>query len=395
MSILNFQSIPITGISFVSSLGSTIDDLVKNLSSKKRGLSFNHRFQNLINAPLGESHFSSLGIFATNNILLNQIYCSIQKIAKETKVFEKYHPSEIGFFLGTSTAETYPLLIKIDQMFKEKSLSLSPYLANEDSHGFLVDAMKEFFPFEGFSATFTTACSSAAVAIAEGFYAINTGLVKACFVGGFDILNPLTVCGFNSLQIIDSGFCTPFAKQRKGINLSEGGGLFLLENKNAVTSENNYCYIRGVGGASDAYHMTKPDPNGYGSESSMKKALHCAQMSIKNIDYINAHGTGTIANDASETLAVARLFKNETPISSTKAFHGHALGGSAAIEVAVSIAAFQSQNIWDCLFDNEEYEDDILHVTKNTLKKPINTILSNSFGFGGTNMSLIISRAIN
>ena len=341
---------------------------------------------------MGEAQFASAGILTPEDILANQLHYSITHIANETQVFEKYRPSEIGFFFGTSTADTYPLLSKIDQMFEDKSNHLYSYLTNKNTHGFLVKQMKEFFPIGGLDATFATACSSAATAIAEGFYALNTGLVKACFVGGFDILNPITICGFHALQILDTNFTVPFAKQRKGINLSEGGALFLLEKTGAVSHENVYAFLKGVGGSSDAYHMTKPEPNGFGAELSMKNALSCANMSAENIDYINAHGTGTESNDAAETFAIERLFKNQTYISSTKSLHGHALGGSSSLEMAVCLAALQTQKMWCGLFENNDYDDEILHVKKPLIGKPLNTILSNSFGFGGTNMSLIFSR---
>lgn len=389
---MGYQPVPITGLSFVSSIGSTIDDMVKNLSTQKRGLSFQHRFKEFIKAPLGEVQFQTSGILTPQDVIANQLHFSITEIAKKTKVFERYKPEEIGFFFGTSTAETYSLLRQIELMFADKKTCLENYLSPKNNHGFLVETMKEFFPIKGINATLTTACSSAASAIAEGFYAINSGLVKACFVGGFDILNPLTICGFNALQIHDNQYCVPFSIQRKGMNLSEGGGLFLLEKYKAGTNNQTHAFVKGVGGASDAFHMINSNPEGFGATLSMINALNCAGFLPENIDYINAHGTGTQSNDASESTAVAKLFKTPTPISSTKAFHGHALGGSAAIELVVCIAALQNQKLWCGIFEDHEYGNTICHAKQGLLKKPLQNIMSNSFGFGGNNMSLILGR---
>lgn len=389
------MSLPITGMSIVSPLGNDGESIVKNIISKKRGLSYQHKFQHFVKSPLGESNFQKPEIFFENEVLFNQILFSVKQIADQTGVFERYKPSEIGFFFGTSTAEPIYLNEKINNMLLSNQDSLEGLLSFEDSHGFVAEKIKNYFPIAGSTITFTTACSSAATAISEAFFAIKHNLIKCCIVGGFDILTPLTVCGFNSLQILDANYCSPFSINRGGINLSDGGALFLIEQKENTCPEDVLAYLHGVGGSNDAYHSTQPEPNGAGAKLSMIRALRCADLRPSEIQCINAHGTGTLANDTAELKALRALFDENTNVTSTKAFHGHALGGAGALELAISILSLRQQKNFDSLLDKIAFEEDFLFFNKKSINKKITNILSNSFGFGGSNVSLIVGRDIN
>jgi 3-oxoacyl-[acyl-carrier-protein] synthase-1 len=188
--------------------------------------------------------------------------------------------------------------------------------------------------------------------------------------------------GFDSLQILDHDFCRPFRADRRGLNLAEGGALFLLEAPDGVDSPRPLAFLTGAGAASDAYHMTHPDPEARGMELAMRRALADACLAPGDVGYVNAHGTGTIPNDQTESLALARIF-TDAPYSSTKELHGPTLGGAGALEAAVAIAALAEGEVWLPAQTGAKPR-----------RKPLAHALSNSFGFGGNNVSLVFSREV-
>ncbi len=178
-------------------------------------------------------------------------------------------------------------------------------------------------------------------------------------VVGDDSLCHTTVCGFHALSVLSSKVCTPFEENREGMNVAEAVAALLIQNK----KEENSIEILGVGASSDAYHMTNPDPQAKGAMSAINNALLDANLNPQDIDYINAHGTGTEANDRVESLAIETIFK-DTPYSSTKSITGHTLGAAGAIEAIISCESIKRD-------------------------KKIDKVLSNSFAFGGNNTSII------
>jgi 3-oxoacyl-[acyl-carrier-protein] synthase-1 len=206
-------------------------------------------------------------------------------------------------------------------------------------------------------------------------------------VGGVDSLCLTTLYGFNSLQLISADICRPADAARLGISIGEAGGFALLD-----PSAEGSLALLGYGESSDAYHMSLPEPAGRGAIESMRAALARAEVTPGEVDYINLHGTGTIANDNSESRAVCEVFGNTTPCSSTKGWTGHTLGAAGMVEAAISLMAIEQGFMPHSL--NTRTKDPAIGagILLETRVAPVERVLSNSFGFGGSNCSLLFGR---
>ncbi|MGL4768073.1 MAG: beta-ketoacyl-ACP synthase [Formosimonas sp.] len=235
--------------------------------------------------------------------------------------------------------------------------------------------------------TISTACSSSAKAFISGARLIQADICDVVLVGGSDALSQLTVKGFMSLEAVDGGRSKPFSANRTGIHLGEACALFILSQKPAAVE------LRGWGESSDAHHMSAPHPEGLGAQASMQQALHKAKLDFSQIDYVNLHGTATLQNDAMEAKAVSRVLPHQPAVSSTKSLTGHTLGAAGAIEAAFCWLALTQETLpthhWDGVPDPEL--PPLNFACTPTQIKP-RYILSNSFGFGGSNASLIFAK---
>ncbi|NOZ86465.1 MAG: beta-ketoacyl-[acyl-carrier-protein] synthase II [Deltaproteobacteria bacterium] len=259
--------------------------------------------------------------------------------------------------------------------------------------GSVASFISKAFGFDGPSMTCSTACSSSGNAIITACNLIYSGICDAAVVGGFEALARTTLMGFKSLRVIDPEPCRPFDAFRKGMNLGEGAAVLIMERVYGQ-DKGQGAFIAGYGSSLDAHHMTAPDPSGLGAETAMAAALARAGVTAEDIGYINLHGTGTILNDAAEATAINRLFGNKTKCSSTKGMSGHLLGASSAFETVLCIISlergFAPNNTGLERLDPEmdiEILDEPTAIDKNSL------VMSNSFGFGGNNTSIIIGRA--
>jgi 3-oxoacyl-(acyl-carrier-protein) synthase len=246
-----------------------------------------------------------------------------------------------------------------------------------------------------FITTISTACSSSANAILLAARLISNGILDRVVAGGTDALTLFTINGFNSLCILDRESCMPFDENRNGLTLGEGAAYLVLESEEVAIRENRKYFgvVSGYGNACDAFHQTASSPEGEGAFLSMQKALKKAGLEPGKINYINVHGTGTRNNDLSEGRAIERIFAPNVPrFSSTKSYTGHTLGAAGAIEAVFSIMAIRHSKIWpDLRFMTRMSELSISPETSIIHDIPVNNVLSNSFGFGGNNTSLIFS----
>lgn len=269
------------------------------------------------------------------------------------------------------------------------------YVAGHDC-GDSTEKIADCLGIKGFLSTINTACSSSANSIMLGARLIKQGKLDRVIAGGVDALTLFTLNGFNSLMILDRQQCRPFDENRNGLNLGEGSGFLVLESEEVVNREGKavLCEIKGYGNTCDAYHQTASSPEGHGAYLSMRKALEVAQLSAEDIDYINTHGTGTKNNDLSEGVAIERVFQaGIPPCSSTKSYTGHTLGAAGAIEAVFSIIALQHGWIYPNLnFIHPMHELSFTPVTEFKTGMVLHNIMSNSFGFGGNNSTLIFSR---
>jgi 3-oxoacyl-[acyl-carrier-protein] synthase-1 len=243
--------------------------------------------------------------------------------------------------------------------------------------------------------TISTACSSAANAIMFGARLIKSGKLDRVIVGGADCLSKFTINGFNTLMILSNTYNTPFDENRKGLNLGEAAAYLVLESEFLVKKEDKKVlgYVVGYGNANDAYHQTASSENGDGATLAMEKALAVAGLVPKDIDYINAHGTATGNNDLSEGRAIIRVFGEEVPeFSSTKAYTGHTLAAAGAIEAVYAVLALQNNIIYPNLNFKTPMKEFALVPETSLKEKVLNTVLSNSLGFGGNCSTLIFSK---
>lgn len=244
--------------------------------------------------------------------------------------------------------------------------------------------LKQHFTFYD-DISFSTACTSSANALGYAKEVIEKGIYKNALVIGIDVLSYTTVCGFSALSVLSSNPCRPFDKNRDGMNVAEGFGMLFLQNK----KNNDSIEFLGVGYSSDGHHMTQPHPQGLGAIEAMNNAVLNAKLELNDIDYINAHGTGTYANDFSELTAIKTLFIEQKPkISSTKSITGHTLGAAGAIEAIICCMILKNQIIPSNKGLLQIEIQDINYSLENK-KQNINYVLSNSFAFGGNNTSLV------
>lgn len=259
------------------------------------------------------------------------------------------------------------------------------------------DNVANYFGLKPFMATISTACSSSANALILGARLIQQGLVERAICGGCDAMSRFTVNGFLSLKNVDKSPCKPFDQNRMGLNLGEGAGYLMLEKESDAKARgaNILAYFTGYANSNDAYHPTAPSPDGAGAYRTMQQALNKAGLQSDDINYINAHGTATTNNDASEGKAIERLFGINAPcFSSTKPFTGHTLAAAGSIEAIFSIWALQEGQVFPNLnFKTQMEELQIKPAAILQQNITMNHVLSNSFGFGGNNVSLVFSKA--
>jgi len=256
------------------------------------------------------------------------------------------------------------------------------------------EKVAETLGISDYISTISTACSSSLNSIMFGTRLINNGILDQVVVGGSDALSKFTLNGFNTLMILDKEHCRPFDKSRRGLNLGEGAAYLVLEREEVAIKQGKkiYGYVSGYANANDAHHQTASSEEGNGPFLAMKNAIKKAGLKPVNIDYINVHGTGTENNDLTEGIALKRLFeKHIPPFSSTKAFTGHTLGAAGVIESVFSIIALQEQKLLPNInFKNAIPEINLIPVTKVEDAK-LRHILTNSFGFGGNDSSIVFS----
>jgi 3-oxoacyl-(acyl-carrier-protein) synthase len=275
-----------------------------------------------------------------------------------------------------------------------KNKSVNPYIDTHDCAD-STETVARMHGMKGFTTTVSTACSSSANSIILAARMLLNGKLKLAIAGGTECLTRFHLNGFNSLKILDSQACKPFDARRNGINLGEGAAYLLLETLESALASGRkpLCRLTGWGNTCEAFHQTASSPDGDGAYAAMLKALTMAGLQAGDIGYINAHGTGTDNNDLSEGRAIMRLFGNNPPaVSSTKAYTGHTTSAAGAVEAIISILALNNELAFPNLnFSEKIPELSFAPVSELSHLEGIKHVMSNSFGFGGNNTSLIFS----
>jgi 3-oxoacyl-(acyl-carrier-protein) synthase len=262
--------------------------------------------------------------------------------------------------------------------------------------GSVSQTLARVFQFGGWDTTISTACSSGVNAVSMAAERVASGETPVCLAVGADSLSAMTINGFHSLLIADPGGSKPFDAARRGLSLGEGAGALVIESEEHARARGAHILARvlGAGNTCDAHHATAPHPEGLGAEAAMRQALAQAGLEPQAIGYVNAHGTGTVDNDAAEGKALARLFAGRMPhVSSVKGALGHTLGAAGAIESVICVLAL----LRECLLPNTgcATPDPQLAFTplRETLRTRVDAVMNNSFGFGGNNSCIIFGRA--
>lgn len=305
----------------------------------------------------------------------------------------RYGRERIGIFLGTSTSG----ILHTELAYRRRdpaSGALPADFVYRTSHSTFsaADFAQQYLRLQGPVAVVSSACSSSAKVFASARRMIEAGIIDAAVVGGVDSLCLTTLYGFNSLGLTSNAPCKPYAADRSGISIGEAAALALIE-RVPSNLDVDAILLTGIGESSDAYHMSSPHPEGLGAQMAMTAALAGAQLAPEQIDYINLHGTATPSNDASEGRAVMAVFGSKTPCSSTKGATGHTLGAAGGIEAVICALALQHGFMPGGVNTAVRDPELAIDYLQDNREQALRHVLSNSFGFGGTNCSLIFSRA--
>ena len=303
----------------------------------------------------------------------------------------RHGAARIGVFLGTSTSG----ILQTELAYRRRDPAdgaLPPDFHYDSTHNSfaLADFVRRLLGLEGPAAVVCCACASSAKVFAQAVRMLDAGLIDAALVGGVDSLCLTTLYGFHSLQLTSPRPCRPFDAQRDGISIGEAAAFVLLERADAGATAG--LSLLGTGESSDAHHMSSPHPDGLGAQIAMRAALAMAGLDAAQIDYVNLHGTGTPGNDRAESRAVNAVFDARTVCSSTKGATGHTLGAAGALEAVISLLALRDGLVPAGL--NAVHVDPELQLryALRNERRPLRHVLSNSFGFGGANCSLVFGR---
>ena len=310
------------------------------------------------------------------------------------EAISRFGPSRVGVVMGTSTSGIQEATQGIARLTRDGHLPSSYHYSHQELCA-PASFVSERLQLSGPSYSISTACTSSARALLSAKRLLDAGICDAVICGGVDTLCDLTLRGFSALEATSTQLCNPFSANRDGINIGEAAAVFLM------TRERSPIALLGGGASSDAHHISAPDPQGLGAIESMSKALSSAGTLPEQIRYLNLHGTATRHNDAMESLAVAKVFPTGVPCSSTKPLTGHTLGAAGALEAAFCWLTLSEHNPeqllpphrWDGEHDTDLPQLNLTAVgTKAVASRP-RRMMSNSFAFGGNNISLILGDA--
>lgn len=403
------MKIYVTGLGVVSGIGIGVSENIEALKQGRHGIGKVTLFPTTLDVPVSE-------VKRSNEELKQMLSIPPQRTVSRTALLGMLAAEEALKDSGLDIQLKSPLRIGLISATSVGGMDLSEhfYESFRQNHhqgrlreviahdcGASTELIAAHLGIKDFVTTISTACSSAANAIMLGARMIKFGQLDAAIVGGTDALCRFTLNGFNSLMILDKEHCRPFDRSRAGLNLGEGAGFLVLQSEKSLQSGSTdktlqrtpYCELTGYANTNEAYHQTGSSPEGDGAFSSMNEAIISSGISPEEIDYINVHGTGTPGNDASEGAALRRIFGDRVPpFSSVKAFIGHTLGASEGIEAVYSVLSIYKGMIYPNMNFKEAMPDTGL-IPETSFREglPIRHVLSNSFGFGGNDSSLLFS----
>ena len=380
----------------ICALGNTTDAIAKSLfADEAKALTSTDCYTpgrplpvGAVNADLPNMDAAAPEHQTRNNQLLLAAANQIETQINELK--QHFAHNRIGIVLGTSTSGIAEAEAAIAEYANSQTMPTN-FRYEQQEIGAPAQFLAKHLQLSGPATTISTACSSGAKALVSAQRLINAGICDAVICGGVDSLCKLTLNGFSALASISETTCNPFSLNRDGINIGEAACLFVL------SSSPSGVVLSGNGESSDAHHISAPHPQGIGAITAMQTALKSANLQPEQIDYINLHGTATPKNDAMESLAVNTVFGSEVNCSSTKPVTGHTLGAAGALEAGLCwLTLNQNGQLpiqwWDAVTDPDISSIKLVTPTTQLSHKPKH-VLSNSFAFGGNNISIILSAA--
>ena len=400
---MNSKRIAITGLGVFCSTGKDVEEFTQSLKQGRTGIGpitlfDTSKYPCKIGAEIRD--YRSEEFFKKKELKKLSRTDQFGLIAAEEAVkaseIHSYPSEEVGVCLwagagGMFEAETYHREILVKG--RSKPSLIWPFIPS-----YTTDRVAERFGFSGPKFTVATACSSSATAIGYGADLIRSGKSKAVLCGGSEALSELTFGGFNSLKATDPSPCKPFDRKRAGMSLGEGAGILILEDFDEAIKRGvkMYAEFLGYGIGGEAYHITAPEPSGMREARIIREAMEEGGILPAEVDYINAHGTGTPLNDKVETLSIKNVFGERAysiPVSSIKSSVGHCLGSAGAIEAIASVLSIIYQFIPPTLTHREGDEDcDLDYVPGKSREAEVRIVLSNSFAFGGNCTTLVFGK---
>jgi len=387
----------VTGVGIISAIGNGTEETLSSLNGLRSGIGQLSLFESVhSNIPVAEVKYNNIQLSGmagvdptidtyTRNTLLALV--AAQQAVKSAG----WHGSTSqrnGCIMATTVGGMDYNERYYKSLLEGKYRDLLSVLDSADS----TEKVAAHFGIRHHVTTISTACSSSANAIMLGARLIRNNRLSRVLVGGTDSLTKFTLNGFYALEILSPTGCRPFDSNRNGLTIGEGAAMLVLESEETADPRRVLCEITGYANVNEAFHQTASSSDGTGALLAMTKALEKASITPEDIGYINAHGTGTEINDLSEGRAIDSLFGSRVPpISSTKGFTGHTLGAAGAVEGVISVLALKNQVAWPGLNQSESMPELSFTPLSTVTPGPIRHVLSNSFGFGGNNTSLIFS----
>ncbi|MNR80633.1 3-oxoacyl-[acyl-carrier-protein] synthase 2 [compost metagenome] len=389
------QPIYLSAFTASSALGHGLQATLQALQSQRSGLRENDFQQNPIPTWIGrvegadqEKIPAALAAYDCRNNRLAQIGLRQDGfIAAVERAKAAYGADRVGVILGTSTSGNLETEVAYRAYKTNGAWPASMHFREQHNLFGLADFVRRSLAVSGPSYVISTACSSSAKVFASAARFIRQGLCDAVVVGGVDSLSWSTLYGFTALELTSPQPCRPWDKNRNGISIGEAAGFALLEKEQL-----GELALLGYGESSDAHHMSTPHPQGLGAQLAMQAALNSAGLAAGDIDYINLHGTGTPSNDASEDAAILAVFGNEVACSSTKGATGHTLGAAGIVEAVISLLCLRHELIPGATNTQEKDPQLGANFIQHNQQATLRHVISNSFGFGGTNCSLLFGK---
>jgi 3-oxoacyl-[acyl-carrier-protein] synthase II len=409
------RRVVVTGLGAITPIGLNVPDFWEGISSGKNGVAlithfdaakFDTKFAAEVKGFNPEQYFDKKTIKRLDRFSQFAIAASVQAIEDSNIDLEKINREKAGVIYGSGIGGLDTLQNEHWKYFQDKNPgAISPFFVPMMISDLAAGQISIRFGLKGPNYATTSACATSSHAISDAFMLIQRGSADIMVCGGSEApITEIGMGGFNAMKALSTWndryleASRPFDKDRNGFVMGEGGGTLILEELNHALNRGAkiYAELAGIGLTADAHHITAPAPGGEGAVRSMRIAIEDAGLKISDIDYINAHGTSTPHNDVNETKAIKTLFGElayKLVINSTKSMTGHLLGAAGGIEAIATILSMKNSLIPPTInLDNPDPECDLNYSAKVVTKKEINVAISNTFGFGGHNASILFKR---